>query len=216
MSIEIIGGRAFYVRDNTDEFYALKEIFVKGDYQLPDGFEMESGTVVDIGANVGGFSVLASRWPGVKRVIAFEPNGDVYSRFLLNTAGIPQIIGANLALSNYEGSGIMWIPGGRTGSAGLHRSPKNAEPVRVRIRKAYDALAFLGEIDVLKIDTEGSEPEILESIAPLLPCIRLIFLEWHSLKDLAICEDALSGYDLTITPRRESIGIMRAIRRSES
>jgi len=38
-------------------------------------------------------------------------------------------------------------------------------------------------IDVLKIDTEGSEVEILESLRPYLPYVGILMIEFHSEKD---------------------------------
>jgi hypothetical protein len=46
-------------------------------------------------------------------------------------------------------------------------------------------------IDLLKIDTEGSEPEILEGIKPWLKNVRHIVAEWHSQSDLARIKTAL-------------------------
>lgn len=50
----------------------------------------------------------------------------------------------------------------------------------VQIKSAYSQLAGLGPISVLKIDTEGHELPIIQSIRPLLPSVSLLFLEVHS------------------------------------
>ena len=38
-------------------------------------------------------------------------------------------------------------------------------------------------IDILKVDTEGSEVEILESLQPYLPYTGIVMIEFHSEKD---------------------------------
>lgn len=56
----------------------------------------------------------------------------------------------------------------------------NEEFEDVEIKAAYPELAGLGPISILKIDTEGHELPIIQSIRPLLPSISLLFLEVHS------------------------------------
>ncbi len=50
----------------------------------------------------------------------------------------------------------------------------------VEIKAAYSELAGLGPISILKIDTEGHELPIVQSLRPLLPNVSLLFLEVHS------------------------------------
>lgn len=68
----------------------------------------------------------------------------------------------------------------------------------------------LPRIDLLKVDTEGSEPDILESIKPWLKNIRHIVGEWHSQDDLARIKVALEEtHDVVYTDGffKESTGL---------
>jgi hypothetical protein len=46
-------------------------------------------------------------------------------------------------------------------------------------------------IDLLKIDTEGAEPEILKDIKPFLKNVKHLAIEWHSQSDLVKIKEAL-------------------------
>lgn len=50
----------------------------------------------------------------------------------------------------------------------------------MKVKAAYPQLAALGPISILKIDTEGHELPIIQSIRSLLPNVTFLFLEVHS------------------------------------
>jgi hypothetical protein len=63
-------------------------------------------------------------------------------------------------------------------------SDKPVETIRVVVKDAATALHQIGlsYIDILKIDTEGCEVEILESLQPYLPYVGIVMVEYHSEK----------------------------------
>lgn len=133
--------------------------------------------IVDLGANVGAFSVWAShRFPGCK-IQAYEPNLKLIPelknnlRFYPNVTVIPKGVG---------------VPGVRT----LHDGPNNPGEStlfqisgRGRLKgqevEIIDPLQ-LPECDILKLDIEGAELEVL---GPLLTAGRrpsVILYEFHN------------------------------------
>lgn len=78
-------GASFESRAGTDDHHVLFEIFVEGIYPTDVG---HGDTVMDIGANIGGFTVQAARRGA--RVIAFEPfpeNFEALERNVRRNAG---------------------------------------------------------------------------------------------------------------------------------
>ncbi len=69
-------------------------------------------TVLDIGANIGGFAkeIRESGYKG--RIISFEPLSEAYSHLLINSKNDPNwIIASRMALGNKEGKKTINISG---------------------------------------------------------------------------------------------------------
>src|SRR5947207_3356176 len=68
---------------------AVAEVLA-GEYE--SGHFGEGLTVVDLGANVGAFSVWASRrWPG-STIHAYEPHPDTFAMLVRNVAGLANVV----------------------------------------------------------------------------------------------------------------------------
>jgi len=142
-------------------------------------------TIVDVGANVG---IAAARlrlaYPSA-RILCFEPNPAALSFLSRNAA----VAGAELfafGLGAADARLPLYMGRDSSVTASLYRHHMtDAAASEVVIRAAGPALAATGvtSIDLLKIDTEGAELPILSSLAPFLPSIRIVHLEFHSEPD---------------------------------
>jgi FkbM family methyltransferase len=152
----------------------------------------KGGVVWDVGANVGFYSLLASR--KAAKVIAFEPLPEnlSYLRRHIELNGLKervQVIPA--AASDRDGSALFTIvPGNRSeGSLGPH----GTLPVRT-VR-----LDSLGTVpDVIKIDVEGNEYSVLlGAIATMRNHHPLVLVARHS--GDSYCQDLLKalGYEVS-------------------
>lgn len=139
----------------------------------------QSGTFVDVGANVGLITFSVHRRVPEARVIAFEPvpgnevrwhrnrnlNG---SRACLEPVALADKPGVARFLADCDSG---W---GRLSADGDIR-------VQVRTLDSYCAEHGIDRIDVLKLDTEGAEPRILDGAQTLLErgAIRALVAEMH-------------------------------------
>ena len=57
---------------------------------------------------------------------------------------------------------------------------EESEQIQIRAAGAWAAEQGLTEIDVLKVDVEGCEAEILESLEALLPTVKVLYVEYDS------------------------------------
>ena len=137
-------------------------------------------TFVDVGANVGYFTLLAGSIVGpTGRVVAFEPNPDLAA-----------LIARSLSVNGLHGwtelvrAAAMSEPGqlefkrfaGHHGSSGFYVTDELAaqfhdslERIVVDCTTLDDALAGRGlRIDLIKIDAEGAEPEVIAGAERLL------------------------------------------------
>lgn len=140
---------------------------------------------VDIGANVGYYSVLMSALAGEKgQTIAVEPNPRI-AGLLRQTAGLnyPGFGVAEVALSNETGRTVLHIPDTSFGDASILQRPDrvDASKSKVKVRTIpFDLLMEqmnISRVDVIKMDVEGVEPLVFEGMKGTIannPNLRII------------------------------------------
>lgn len=137
-------------------------------------------TVVDIGANAGGFSLIfATRGMPVRKIAAVEMNPLTYSRMRLNllTTYGPVAEPVNAAIGTARGTASVPFSFGSTGDVFVERSATTGFTVPVQTFDQFLDDHFQGEtVDVVKMDIEGSEWDVIDSHTcnRLADCSRLI------------------------------------------
>jgi len=128
---------------------------------------------VDVGANVGYFSRLASRF--VKKsgyVFAFEVEPNNYYALNRNTASLPNVIPFNLAVSNDN----SFLKINHSSHSACHSIVNNDHHLdgnhfitpTITLDKFWSLYLDHSEIDLIKIDVEGAEPFVLEGMEKML------------------------------------------------
>lgn len=148
-------------------------------------------TFIDIGANIGWFSVLAAHVVGAEgRVYAFEPREDLRARLCQSIAanGFDQQCHVeSSALGEGEGeSYLAWVPGERNpGHSFLAPAnlPEGAERLAKVSIRPLDSFNIPAPVRIVKIDVEGAESMVLKGARRLIerdhPILVLeIFPEW--------------------------------------
>jgi len=179
------------------------------------------GVVVDIGANLGLFSLFAAR--KARLVHAFEPCAATFAYLAANTQTAPHIIVHNHAVGGAEGRVVLDTSGPPT-SYKLTRfeiSDTSSEVVESRTIGAVFRNLGIEHCDYLKLDCEGSEyPILLSADATLLKRIDAIVLEFHdhlsSFSHIDLLQKlASSGFSATVYNHRAPFGMIAA-RRNEN
>jgi FkbM family methyltransferase len=152
------------------EWFTFFEIVVRGDYFL-SGRDLRPGDrVIDIGANIGAFSVVAGKKVGPSgRVDAYEPDPETFERLQENVRlnGLTNVVCHNCAVSGSAGRARFFRQQKHAFSSLLtdvdERSPGSA--IDVEVVGIRDALAASGgDVNLLKVDCEGSEYEIFDTL----------------------------------------------------
>lgn len=154
----------------------LDEVWVRNDYRVSQRF---SGTVVDIGANIGAFSVLAAL-NGAKRVVAFEPEAGNYERLQHNVQvnHVREVVEPE-RMAVGAGSVVMVGIGGGSRSARLIGEHPTGDDVVPGI-ELEEILRMLGPVEFLKIDAEGAEYPILQDCpVEALAGVERMAIEFH-------------------------------------
>ena len=126
-----------------------------GEYAAP-GFEISPGDhVIDVGANVGAFAVLAARRGA--SVDAYEPHPETFVHLERNTAGLG-VRCVRAAVVAAPGAGGM-VPFEASGDSDTHYRVGEGG-LEVRAVALADVIG--SGCDLLKMDCEGAEFELLE------------------------------------------------------
>ena len=123
-------------------------------------------TFIDVGANFGYYTVIASKLVGeTGRVIAFEPD-PVSFRLLgrnVEANGCTNVVLVQKALSNQPGTIKLYLHETNKGAHTIYKIGKSDRFVKVEAVRLDDYLkSFEGDVNLIKIDTEGAEGAILE------------------------------------------------------
>jgi FkbM family methyltransferase len=163
-----------------DMHYILNEIFYQKVYNNDFVCVAENDIVFDIGFNYGFFTLDALTYKP-KMIIGFEPNPNLVKLF--NRLHIDSVELHQSAVSDKAGSTIFY-ENNFSGKSSIHsdiNSDTSLNSYQVNICSFNDMAEQYDVIDYLKVDCEGAEYEIFESIPNefLTNRIRKIALEFH-------------------------------------
>jgi FkbM family methyltransferase len=176
------------VRRGTCDEAFVQNVITNLEYNS-QGYEIRSGeTVVDVGANIGTFTLLASRAVGVEgRVFAFEPESENYALLRENVAhnGCLNVTAERVAVAGQIGQ-MTLHHANEGGFHSLHANrlsgSRSAEEVDALTLKYLLDRHGITHCDLLKVDCEGAEYEILYNLPD--DCwarISKIVMEYHGI-----------------------------------
>jgi FkbM family methyltransferase len=169
-------GAWWLLRNDQISAQLLEESFENEEKEFVDKFLRPGMTVLDIGANQGYYTLLASKKVGAQgKVVAFEPTpreaGRLRRHLRLNSCKNVEVVTS--ALGNAEGHAELHMVMGS--EAGCHslRPPDVAQPtsvVTVKIERLDEVLKARGveRVDFIKLDVEGAELSVLQGAQELL------------------------------------------------
>ena len=159
----------------------MRTISRKGGFSLK-----ETDTVIDIGANIGAFSIYAAKRMPKGHVIAFEPAADNYE-LLVRNASLNRLSNLTPVRAAVAGrSGVVTLYRGE--ASGLH-STTEGHSADCSETEEVDAVSLedifqrykIAECKVVKLNCEGAEYEVLYSTPDfVLTNIERIVMEYHA------------------------------------
>ena len=140
---------------------------------------------VDVGANIGGYSLAVAAAAGADaRIVAIEPQPVIFERLAYNISVNPsgRVKALRLAVADREGEVTLFLDRQNQGEASVKIiSAEGAGQVRVAARPLLAILEDEGfdHVDAMKLDVEGAEDFILqrffgEAPEPLWPRVLII------------------------------------------
>jgi FkbM family methyltransferase len=137
---------------------ALKGIFEQEETELFRKIVKEGDVVVDVGANIGYYTLLASKLVGKEgRVYAFEPEPENYSFLLKNLKinNVSNVIALQKAVSNKGGTVKLYLCEHNPGGHSIVFARKRF--IQVESLTLDEFFKENPKVDVVKLDIEGGE-----------------------------------------------------------
>jgi FkbM family methyltransferase len=140
----------------------------------------KTSIVVDVGANIGWFSLVAAK--RARQVHAFEPEPMSYGLLQKSIAanGFDNILAHPFCVSDHDGVETLYISDSR--NKGTHSIVRKTAPKGIQVSSVtLDTLFPTERIDLLKLDVEGAESKVLDGAQRLIEERRIgqIIMEWN-------------------------------------
>ncbi|MEM3845244.1 MAG: FkbM family methyltransferase [Candidatus Parvarchaeota archaeon] len=161
-------GKLIIEYNHTHDIAAIIEVFVLNVYKNE---KIRKGDVVlDLGAGIGEFSLLASKKVGSNgKVIAIEPSPDDYRTLTNNLREnhCDNVFPLNLAVSDFDGEIELEFKG---------------KKFKARCKSLKDILNEVGfdKINFVKMDIEGAEKEVIPQNTDIFRSVDYLSMEIHN------------------------------------
>ena len=184
---------SFNIRSDADQS-VLDEILGDREYRIvEDVIKKASHEIIDVGAHIGVFSVYASVLNPKVKIIAFEPEeaNIALLRENLKLNNVQNVVVKGVALGAKDGSKNFFV------NADSHNH--SFFDVNVPLKKIKVQVQSLGKIlqkaevvDLVKMDSEGAEFEILNSLSSEeFAKVKAFYIEYHEYYDDMRSEDLI-------------------------
>ena len=132
----------------------------------------QGDTFLDIGANIGYYTLLASKLVGASGLVyAFEPEIENFKilKWNIDNFGHKNTICVDTGLSNYTGEANLYLCRDNPGGHHLHEPVEFEETQTIKLTSIDEYLQDRTEkVDYIKIDAQGAEQSILEGMKKTL------------------------------------------------
>jgi FkbM family methyltransferase len=135
---------------------------------------------LDIGANIGYYSLFLEKSLHCSRILAFEPSPREYKLLQENLTGnrCDKVTTFNLALGDVESTIKLYLSSDNIGKNSINYFDTSDQEVTVPM-KVLDVFLNdqnLDSIDFIKIDVEGAEPMVLKGAAATIQKFKPVIL----------------------------------------
>lgn len=161
--------------------YLVNEIFDEEIYNFST--RNKKPVILDIGANIGLSSLYFKELFPSSTIIAFEPDPSSFEFLKMNVRGL-DINLHQQAVSNFVGTKKFYTcleSASNFPVASLYKNEFTSHELNVKVLDIADIVTQFDSIDFCKIDVEGEESNIVESLVrnKLLNKVKTFVIEYH-------------------------------------
>lgn len=204
--IKLRNGLAINLSDNKADIITLMVIFCKKE----SGEILPNCIIIDIGANIGAFSIYAAM-AGANKIYSFEPNKSSYIKLVQNVRinRLTEIILTfNLAVTGTKNEQVFMPIESSPYNRLIKDNSNNSELTKVDCITLEEIFSInkLRKVDLIKIDCEGCEYEIIFSTSKeIWSIIDRIRMENHDRKRIEELENYFNALGFSKIFERELI-----------
>lgn len=180
----------------TPSSLAIARAIVAGRTYPAVPFIREVTTALDVGANIGAATIyLAALYPSA-RVCALEPAAGAFALLEDNTRNWPNVVRFRHGLGCTDRRAMLYDGAHESVEASLYHSVRSAhdgETVDIRAPAGFLAEQGIEVVDVLKLDVEGCEVEVLQSLGSRVQAMKVLYVEYHSERDRRLIDEHLAA-----------------------
>lgn len=213
-------GLKFNIRNikNSTDIHIFTEIWIQNIYKKKNFDIKKNDIIIDIGANIGLFSLWAYQFCKNGQIYGYEPNNDNFKMFEKNIFenNITNISIFKKIVSNVEGTRKLYQTND-FGTNTIYGSKNDAVDVQSTTLEKIFNENNLSNCDLLKMDCEGAEYEILLNLSDtIFKKINKICLEYHNMEELEYNVNDLiiklekQKYKIEFFPTSKQYGILFA------
>jgi FkbM family methyltransferase len=193
MNEKVVMARIPVALDFSPKICGAVEDVLKGEYE--SGYFGENLNILDIGANIGSFTLWANlRWPQ-SRIHAFEPHPETFKMLTNNVKALNNITCHNVAVYPSEKKlELFWSRFAGDGESGLvaymektFQNLPQTQVIEVPILHPKE----LPEADIVKIDVEGGEVLVIENMN--FNKVSLFLLEYQNIENREAIKNILEA-----------------------
>lgn len=216
--LHLRNGKHLKLRTNSTDIQAFVNVWIVEEYNAKNFNIRNDDVIIDIGAHIGLFSVYASQFCHYGKIMAFEPIKENYDILLENIHlnNLENIFTFNLAVSDKNLPLKIYFNSIDDAAHTIYGSGENFVEINsITLKEIIDSKC--NRVDLIKLDCEGSEYNILESLPEnYFKKIEKIWMEYHiinnDLERLKKLKSILQkvGFDLFVKCEKQNYGLIFA------
>lgn len=171
-------------REGTVDEEVLVYSFENDVYFIPEYNPKPDDVIIDLGAHIGTFSILAASKLKRGKIYAIEPCKESFEYLLKNVAlnKFSNISSSNLALTDFKGTTKLYydINSGNWGHSIVKKFSEQGEEVQTDTLTNFMQDNNILQCDYMKLNCEGAEFKIILSTPKeILRRVKLMFILYH-------------------------------------
>lgn len=178
--LEMRNGIKIRLRVNSTDLMAFTHVWLLKEYERP-GFEIKNNdTIIDIGGHIGLFALFSSQFCKSGKIYCFEPIKENFDMLKTNIElnHITNIIPINAAVSKDNAQVTIYLNEDEAGHSMHVIGTKTVQVRSISLQSIFDSYD-IDSCDFLKIDCEGEEYTIMDSLPFVNNKIKKICIEYH-------------------------------------
>jgi len=218
-TLNLKNGLRIKLRTKSTDLQAFANVWILEEYKI-DNFKIsESDVIIDIGGHIGLFVLFASSMSKKGKIISVEPypkNFDLLKENMKNN-NFQNIILINKAVSKTDKNLELFIDSSDDAAHSINKIGEKIIQIKGITLKQIMLENQITKCNMLKMDCEGAEFEIIESLSDIeLLKIDKICLEYHIKKNNESLLENLKNrlekinYKINIIPTNDYLGMLYA------